>query len=50
MIDFDPILVHEWLARATQRHPDKTALICGSERWTYSRLYDAVRSLAYRRL
>jgi long-chain acyl-CoA synthetase len=35
MIEFDPTLVHEWLRRSAQRFPDKAALICGRQRWTY---------------
>lgn len=46
MIDFDPILVHEWLARSAQRHPDRPALICGKERWTYDVLNNHTAYLA----
>ncbi|MBN2020377.1 MAG: AMP-binding protein [Sedimentisphaerales bacterium] len=35
MIEFDPVLVHEWLRRSAKRFPNKTALICGQERLTY---------------
>jgi amino acid adenylation domain-containing protein len=35
MIEFDPTLVHEWLSRSARRFPDKVALICGQQRWTY---------------
>jgi len=38
MIEFDPILVHDWLCRSAKRFPDKQALICGQERWTYKML------------
>jgi amino acid adenylation domain-containing protein len=38
VIEFDPVLVHEWLRRAARRTPGKEAIICGSERWTYGRL------------
>lgn len=34
-IEFDPTLVHEWLRRSARRSPDKEALICGQQRWTY---------------
>jgi len=34
-IEFDPILVHEWLRRSARCFPDKQALICGRQRWTY---------------
>lgn len=44
---FDPILVHEWLSRSAQNHPDKEALVCGSKRWTYAQLDQAVSALAY---
>ena len=38
MIEFDPTLVHDWLSRSAQRFPDKVALVCGQERWTYREL------------
>lgn len=38
MIEFDPVLVHEWLRRSARRTPGKEAIICGCERWTYGRL------------
>jgi long-chain acyl-CoA synthetase len=38
MIEFDPTLVHEWLSRSARRFPDKAALICGRQRWTYKAL------------
>ena len=38
MIEFDPTLVHEWLSRSARRFPEKTALICGQQRWTYKAL------------
>jgi len=38
VIEFDPILVHNWLTRSANRYPEKTALICGRERWTYKTL------------
>jgi len=34
-IEFDPALVHEWLRRSARCFPDKQALICGRQRWTY---------------
>jgi amino acid adenylation domain-containing protein len=37
-MEFDPVLVHEWLSRSARRHPDKEALVCGEERWTYAAL------------
>ena len=41
MMEFDPVLVHEWLSCSSRRFPGKEALICGEERWTYAEL-DAV--------
>lgn len=38
MIEFDPTLVHEWLSRSARRLPDKVALVCGKQRWTYKAL------------
>jgi amino acid adenylation domain-containing protein len=38
MIEFDPVLVHEWLRRSARRVPEKEAIVCGSERWSYRRL------------
>ena len=38
MMEFDPILVHEWLSRSARRLPDKEALIFGAQRWTYRAL------------
>jgi len=37
-VEFDPVLVHEWLRRSARRVPDKEAIICGSDRWNYRRL------------
>ncbi|MBN1125263.1 MAG: AMP-binding protein [Sedimentisphaerales bacterium] len=36
MIDFDPILVHEWLRYTAKRFPEKVALIQNSKQWTYA--------------
>ncbi|MEA3226533.1 MAG: AMP-binding protein, partial [Planctomycetota bacterium] len=38
MFEFDPTLVHEWLRRSARRFPDKVALVCGDQRWTYRTL------------
>ncbi|MHC4430272.1 MAG: AMP-binding protein, partial [Planctomycetota bacterium] len=38
MFEFDPTLVHEWLRRSARRLPDKVALVCGEQRWTYESL------------
>jgi long-chain acyl-CoA synthetase len=35
---FSPTLVHEYLSRSASRFPDKIALVCGEERWTYRAL------------
>jgi len=46
MIEFDPILVQDWLSRSAQRLPNKTALICGDQRWTYNELNERSIHLA----
>lgn len=46
MFEFDPILVHEWLRRSARRFPDKEALICGQQRWTYKTLDEHADHLA----
>jgi long-chain acyl-CoA synthetase len=38
VVEFDPVLVHDWLRRSARRTPEKEALICGQERWSYRRL------------
>jgi amino acid adenylation domain-containing protein len=38
VIEFDPTLVHDWLRRSSQKFPDKVALVCGQERWTYRQI------------
>ncbi|MHC4519876.1 MAG: class I adenylate-forming enzyme family protein, partial [Planctomycetota bacterium] len=45
-MEFDPTLVHEWLYRSARRNPDKDAIICGSDRWTYRRLETCSNRLA----
>jgi amino acid adenylation domain-containing protein len=35
---FDPTLVHEFLRFSTEKYPDKEALICGDQRYTYREL------------
>ncbi len=37
-MEFDPVLVHEWLRRSARRMPEKEAIICGQERWSYKKL------------
>ena len=46
MIEFDPTLVHEWLSRSARRFPDKVALVCGEQRWTYKALDQRADHLA----
>ncbi len=46
MVEFDPVLVHEWLSRTAQRVPDRTALVCGGERVSYAALDQATDSFA----
>lgn len=38
MIEFDPVLVHEWLRRSARRTPEKDAVIWGQDRWSYAKL------------
>ncbi len=38
MIEFDPVLVHEWLARTARRLPYHTGLVCGDNRLTYAEI------------
>lgn len=37
-MEFDPILVHDWLRRAARQAPQKTALIHRGTRWSYADL------------
>jgi len=46
MFEFDPTLVHEWLCRSARRLPDKVALVCGEQRWTYRALDQCTDHLA----
>ena len=46
MFEFDPTLVHDWLSRSARRFPDKAALICGQQRWTYKELDRRTNHLA----
>ena len=43
---FNPVLVHEYLTLSAKRFPDKDALVCGGERWTYRALDEASGRLA----
>jgi len=45
-IEFDPVLVHEWLSRTANRYPDKVALIYGDQRLTYGQIQGHVTRLA----
>ena len=42
----NPVLVHEYLTLSSRKYPDKEALICGEERWTYLELERVSSSLA----
>ena len=46
MIEFDPTLVHDWLSRSARRFPEKVALICDEQRWTYKSLEEHADHLA----
>jgi len=46
MVEFDPTLVHKWLSRSARRFPDKEALLCGKDRWTYRALEQHANLLA----
>ena len=43
---FFPTLVQDYLTLAAQKHPEKIALICGEERWTYSAIDQDSNQLA----
>ena len=46
MIEFDPTLVHDWLTRSARRFPNKVALVCDQQRWTYKALDQRTDHLA----
>jgi len=46
MVEFDPTLVHDWLPRSARLFPDKKALICGKDFWTYRALEQHANHLA----
>ena len=46
MVEFDPVLVHDWLSRSAHRFPNKCALICGGWEWTYQTLDGCSTQLA----
>jgi len=37
-MEFDPVLVNEWLRRSARRYPEKEAVISGTDRVTYAEL------------
>ena len=43
---FSPVLVQEFLEFSSDRNPEKEALICAEERWTYGALNKACHSMA----
>ena len=47
MVEFDPVLVHEWLSRSAGRYPRKVALISQQQRWTYEALDRHTHHLAF---
>ena len=46
MIEFDPILVHEWLRYSAKRFPKKTALVADNNRLSYFDLDEVSDRLA----
>lgn len=44
---FNPVLLHEYLSASAARFPDKAALICGDDSWTYSALDSASSQFAH---
>jgi len=45
-MQFDPVLVHEWLTHTARRLPDKTALISRGQRLTYREIDEKSANLA----
>ncbi len=45
-MQFDPVLVHDWLSRTARRLPDKTALISRGERLSYREVEEKSANLA----
>jgi len=41
------MLVHEFLENSAEKHPEKTALVCGDKRLTYSQMEEAANRLAH---
>src|SRR6056297_1210252 len=39
MVEFDPVLVHEWLERSTEMFPDKPVIVTNKETLTYRQLH-----------
>lgn len=46
MIEFDPVLVHEWLSRSARLHPQKAGLIFKDATFTYAELENTSNSIA----
>ena len=46
MIEFDPILVHDWLRYSAKRLPDKPALVADNRRMSYSALNETSDKVA----
>ncbi len=46
-MEFDPVLVHDWLRRSAKRFSQKEALICGQERLTYKTIDELTDRLAH---
>ncbi len=47
MIAFDPALVHDWLGRSAERHPEKTALVFHDGHYSYDYLNKTSSCLAH---
>lgn len=47
MVEFDPVLVHEWLSRSARRVPQKVALVSQQQSWTYEVLDRHTSHLAF---
>lgn len=45
-MQFDPVLIHDWLTQTARRHPDKTALVSRGQRLTYREIEEKSSNLA----
>lgn len=45
-MEFDPVLVHDWLSRTAERLPGKTALVCDGRRFSYAEVDRASTTLS----